>query len=96
MIKKTISTINRSLFLLGISTLSLLKSPTAFADMPIPSSSPYLSQCRSFSSSTCADYIIWDKLFLTIFYFLAGTLLIEIPIFVLFGFRTKKKLGLAI
>lgn len=90
--------IQRSIFLLGVSVFSLLKAPTAFADMPAPTIAPYLSRCFSYPGSICTEniVIIWDKLFLSIVYFLVGTLTIELPIFVLLGFRTKKKLGLAV
>ena len=96
MIRKTISKIKGLVFLFGISVSSLLNAPYAFADIPSPTDSPYISRCRPYPGSDCTPNIIWDKLFLTIIYFLVGTLIIELPIFLLFGFRTKKKIGLAI
>jgi len=95
-IKQIASKIQRLIFLLGVFALSLLKAPTAFADIPSPTNAPYLSRCRPYPGSICTENILWDKLFLSIVYFLVGTLIIELPIFLLFGFRTKKKIGLAI
>lgn len=86
----------------GACLLGLSFSNIAFADIPSPSLTPYIHQVHSLCTPSLDGlchrdiWVDWQTLFVSIIFFLMGTILIELPVFYLFGFNTKKRIGLAI
>lgn len=96
-LKKVIKKIQQSIFLVSIFTFSLLFAPTAFADIAYPDDVADISRNYAYLENTSAETsILWGKLSFSIICFLVAGLIIELPIFIIFGFKTKKKLGLAV
>ncbi len=85
-IRRIASKIRGSIFLFGISILSLLKVPAVFADIPgnvrdPKNPYPHMNPDPALNYGQVSTYVLL-------------TLALELPIFYLLGFKSKKALGL--
>lgn len=85
--KQVSSKIQQSIFLLGVFALSLLKAPAAFADV-----APYV--CIRICPVDPEPSPVFALNYAQIFTYIVLTLVFELPIFYLLGFKSKKLLGL--
>lgn len=92
----------KAILFIGACLLGLSFADIAFADIPSPSLTPYIHQLHSMCIPSLDGlcnrgiHVDWQILFESIIFFLAGTILIELPVFYAFGFNTKKRIGLVI